>query len=108
MKVDEKKKIQEKYLPQRVLQELHVIGGKRRPLEYADIVKLASSRQGYFDQDGNLKTEKGLELSHKSALVVTTKTKDSHKGKSVAGRLFHLEKFLRDHVSALEKNIDLN
>jgi hypothetical protein len=43
-----------------------------------------------------LASEKGIILNHKSALLVTTRTKDTVKGKSVDARLHNLEVFLRE------------
>lgn len=57
--------------------------------------------------DGEKKTEKGIEMGHTSALMVTTRTKDSVKGKSVANRLYNLECFLREHIATIEEKVFL-
>lgn len=65
--------------------------------DYCNMAKTAGTNK-QVEVDGEL-AEKGILLTHKSSMFVTTKTNDFYKAKSVATRLFNLEKFLRETIS---------
>ena len=87
-------------MPNRVVEACTYKGLKHKPFgekEFSTMVKMAG-KNTQFAQEDNLNTEKGIILTHKSTLFVTTKTNDAYKGKSVAKRLFNLELFFRENI----------